>query len=141
MNRDSNLNACRAACASVMVYGAVWLVCLAFYWGSLMTGALAGGAIMGYTLLVLYVILPIAGSVASFLVGRDHCLRGCRFLAPLASAALYFIFTGATFGLSTALGLTNIAPADARLVLFVFTCSFLGLAIGMGVDALARAKR
>lgn len=141
MQKILNADTRRAARTVAMVYGIVWLGCLALYWGSLATGNLGGGAIMGYTLLVLYGILPASGAVASFLAGRIHGLGGWRFLFPLASVALYLIFTGVTFGLSTALGLTNIAPADARSIPFVLTCSFLGLAVGMAVDMHAKTKR
>lgn len=55
---------------AALVYGAVWLACLAFYWGSLATGALGGGGIMGYVILALGIALPIAGVVTAFLVGR-----------------------------------------------------------------------
>ena len=30
---------------AMLIYGAVWLACLALYWGSLATGALGGGAL------------------------------------------------------------------------------------------------
>ncbi len=141
MNRVPNVSVRHAIRNVAVVYGVVWLACLVLYWGSLAFGGLSGGTIMGYMLLVLYVALPVAGSVASFLIGRSRCFGGWRFLAPFASAVLYLIFIGVTFDLSTALGLTNIAPADVRLAACVLAFSFLGLAIGMGVDALARAKR
>lgn len=53
-----------------IVYGVVWLACLVLYWGSLATGALDGGGIMGYVILALYIALPIAGIVSAFLIGR-----------------------------------------------------------------------
>lgn len=131
----------RAIRTAAALYGAVWLACLALYWVSLATGGLGGGAIMGYTLLVLYVVLPVAGAVASFLVGRARGLGGWRLLSPLASAALYLVFTGVTFGLSTALGLTNIAPTGASMVALACACALLGLVIGMALDVRARTRR
>lgn len=131
----------RAIHAAAALYGAVWLACLALYWGSIATGGLGGGAIMGYTLLVLYVVLPVVGAVASFLVGRARGLGGWRLLSPLASAALYLVFTGVTFGLSTALGLTNIAPAAVPTVALALTCALLGLVVGMVFDMCARTRR
>ena len=53
-----------------IIYGAVWLVCLALYWGSLATGALGGGGIMGYVILTFHFALPVAGIAAALLVGR-----------------------------------------------------------------------
>ena len=125
----------RATCVAAVSYGATWLSCLALYWGGLAAGGLGGGAIMTYTILVLYVVLPLSGALASLLVGRTRSLGGRRFLAPLASTTLYLIFTAATFGLSTALGLTNIAPAGAPTAVFAFACSFLGLFVGIRTRA------
>lgn len=53
-----------------IIYGSAWLACLALYWGSLTTGALGGGGIMGYVILTLYFALPVAGIAAALLVCR-----------------------------------------------------------------------
>ena len=53
-----------------IIYGVVWFACLALYWGSLATGALGGGGIMGYVILALHIVLPIADIVSAFLIGR-----------------------------------------------------------------------
>lgn len=82
MNKAINAGERRAIRTAAALYGAVWLACLALYWGSLATGGLGGGAIMGYTLLVLYVVLPVAGAVASFLVGRARGLGGVAAPVP-----------------------------------------------------------
>lgn len=95
-----------------LIYGAVWLACLALYWGGLATGALGGGGIMGYVILALYLALPIAGVASAFMVGRVAELGWWRLAAPVAIAVLYVLHTVATFSLSNVLGMTNIAPAD-----------------------------
>lgn len=138
MNGSFDRGAHRAMRASALIYGVPWLACIAFFWGSLATGGFGGGAIMGYSLFVLYVILPVAGGIASFVVGRARSIGGCRFFAPIAFAALYLIFTYVTFGLSTAIGLANIAPENISGVSFVLAFAFLGLAVGMVVDMRAR---
>ena len=105
---------------AALVYGAVWLACLAFYWGFLATGTLGGGGIA----------LPIAGVVAAFLIGRAAELGWRRLAAPVVIAALYVLHTVATFSLSNVLGLTNIAPADLAVFLYGLIPAAIGLAIG-----------
>ena len=83
MREALNAGVRRAIRMAGMLYGAVWLACLALYWGSLATGGLGGGAIMDYTLFVLYVVLPVAGVVASFLAGHARGLGGMA--APVPS--------------------------------------------------------
>ena len=124
-----------------IIYGVIWLACLVFYWGSLATGALDGGGIMGYTILTLYVVLPIAGIVAAFLVGRVAGLGWRRLTAPVAIAILYVLHIAATFGLSTALGLTNIAPADLAALVYGFVPAAIGLAVGWVISLSGVTKR
>ena len=112
------------------VYGAVWLACLAFYWGSLATGALGGGGIMGYVILALGIALPIAGVVTAFLVGRVADLGWWRLAALIAIAVFYVLHTVATFSLSNALGFTNIAPADLAVFIYGLIPAAIGLAVG-----------
>lgn len=118
-----------------IIYGAVWLACLALYWGSLATGGLGGG-IMGYVILALYIALPIAGIVSAFLIGRVADLGWWRLVALIAIAILYVLHTVATFSLSNALGLTNIAPADLAVFMYGLISAAAGLAVGC-----ATAKR
>lgn len=121
---------------AAIVYGAVWLACLALYWVFLATGALGGGGIMGYIILTLHIALPIAGVVAAFLVGRMAELGWRRLAAPVAIAILYVLHSAATFSLSNALGLTNIASADLVTFMYGLIPAAIGLAIGW-----ATAKR
>ena len=114
---------------ATLIYGVTWLACLVLYWGSLATGALGGG-IMGYTILSLYIALPIAGIVSAFLIGRMTELRWRRLAAPVAIDALHALFIAATFGLSNALGLTNIAAADLSAFAYGLAPAMVGLAIG-----------
>ena len=125
----------------VIIYGMVWLTCLVFYWGSLATGALGGGGIMGYVILSLYIALPIAGIVAAFLIGCAPELGWRRLVALIAIAVLYVLHTVATFSLSNALGLTNIAPADLAAFMYGLIPAAIGLAIGWVVSLSGVTRR
>lgn len=124
-----------------IIYGAVWLACLVLYWGSLATGALGGGGIMGYVILTFHVALPVAGVVAAFMVGRTPMLGWRRLAAPVAIAVLYVLHSAATFSLSNALGLTNIAPADLAALVYGFVPAAIGLAAGWVVSLSGVTKR
>lgn len=75
----------RSLIAAVVAYAAIWLACFVLCWTSLLTGALDGGAIAGYTLLVLYILLPAASVISSFLVGCVSDFGWWRLVAPLAA--------------------------------------------------------
>ena len=114
----------------VIIYGVAWTACLVLYWGSLATGALGGGGIMGYVILALGIALPIAGVVGAFLIGRAAELGWWRLTAPAAIAVLYMLHTVATFSLSNALGFTNIAPGDLAVFMYGLIPAVIGLAVG-----------
>lgn len=116
--------------AACVVYGTAWLACLALYWGSLATGALEGGGIMGYTLLALYFVLPVAGLVSSLLIGRTAYLGRWRVVAAPAIAIFFGLFIKATFGISNMLGLTNIADDGLFALALGLAPAAVGLAIG-----------
>lgn len=123
---------------AAIVYSVVWIACLALYWGSLATGELGGGGIMGYTILTLYLALPVAGIVSAFLVGRVAELGWWRLAAPVVIAVFYVLHTVATFSLSNALGLTNIAPADLVAFMYGLVPAAIGLAVGWATSLRSR---
>ena len=60
----------RRVLRAAAIYGISWLACLVLFWGSLASGGIAGGMIMGYTLLVLYGVLPAISAISAFFIGR-----------------------------------------------------------------------
>ena len=129
----------RRVLRAAVVYGIAWLACLVLFWGSLASGGIAGGMIMGYTLLVLYGVLPAISAISAFFIGRVCSLGKWRLAAPFALATLYELFIMATFDLSTALGLTNIATADAFVLVLGFVPAALELGTGWLCDKFAPA--
>ena len=113
-----------------IIYGAVWIACHALYWGSLATGTLGGGGIMGYVILTFHIAMPVAGIAAALPAGRVAELGWWRLAAPVAIATLYVIHSAATFSLSNDLDLTNIAPADLDTFMYGLVPAAIGLAIG-----------
>lgn len=85
---------------------------------------------MGYTLVALYLALPLSSAIASFFIGRESGFGRRRLLAPIAACLFYACFTVATFSLSTALGLANIASPNFTALVFGFIPAALGLVIG-----------
>lgn len=125
----------RSLIAAVVAYAAIWLACFVLYRTSLLTGALDGGAIAGYTLLVLYILLPAASVISSFLVGCVSDFGWWRLVAPLAACVFCPLFIMATFGLSTEFGLANVANTDFFAVAVGFAPAALGLAVGWLVSS------
>ncbi len=85
---------------------------------------------MGYVILPLHIALPTSGIVSAFLIGRSSELSWRRLAAAVAIAVLYVLHTVATFSLSNALGLTNIAPANLVAFMYGLVLAAIGLAVG-----------
>lgn len=127
---ERNTAITRGIFVSSIIYGIVWVCCLAWYWISIAFSIPDGGWIMGYTLVALYFALPLASAIASFFIGRESGFRLRRLLTPIAAGLFYALFTAATFSLSTALGLANIASPNFATLIFGFAPAALGLIIG-----------
>lgn len=124
-------NAKKPGVLAQSVYLIIWLGCILWYWLSLIGGSTAGGAwIMGYTIFVFYLILPLASLVASAVIANSERSGRQRLIAPCVFAALYVVAELLTFGLSTAQGLTNIALPDLTVLPIAIAPGLAGLAVG-----------
>lgn len=108
------------------IYSAVWLFCVAWFW----LGADGGGWIMAYTILAHMVLVPLAALVSAFLLAWGRPLGGWFWGAVILYGALNLGAVAATFTLSTALGLTNIASPDAPILLLELLPGAAGLCLG-----------
>ena len=108
----------------ILVYLGIWSVSILFFW-------LGGGDdAMGYALLVLYLILPVATVVISFLIGKDPGWANAKWLMMLFFGALYFLAAYMTFDLANMLANSRFNEPDLSYILPGILCSALGLGIG-----------
>ena len=115
-----------------IVYAVAWLFCVAWFW----LGNDGGGWIMAYTILSFFLLLPLTSLVSAFLMARRE-LFGIRVvLTSLLLGVLNLLAMGATFGLSTLLGVANLAAPDLAVVLLEMVPAILG----MGLGCLFRAR-
>ena len=79
-------------------YLVIWGVSIAFFWvGTAPTDA------MGYGLVFLWFLIPVATMVVAFFVGRDEEWREVRWLMLLFFGAMYMLAPYATFSLANTL--------------------------------------
>lgn len=84
---------------------------------------------------------PSQRALSAFLIGRTAELGWWRLVALITIAVLYVLHTVATFSLSNALGLTNIAPADLAAFMYGLIPAAIGLAIGWVVSLSGVTRR
>lgn len=119
------------------LYLPVWVFCAAWYW----LGMGGGGWIVGYGILAMLILLPLATLAAAVAIGWRKESGPRRWGAPVLLSALYEMHLLVTISLSNALGITNIAPLGFFVLLRMGMISLLGLLTGMGLHRLWDAAR
>lgn len=116
------------------LYLAIWALCLLSFW----VPRWLGGSVdaMGYSLLVLYLILPAVTVVLSVWVGRDRGWTEARWLMLLFFGAMYMLAPYATFSLANALCSGNRHLPELAAMLPGILCA----ALGMGIGSLLRRR-
>lgn len=122
------------------LYLPVWVFCAAWYW----LGMGGGGWIMGYGILAMLVLLPLATLAAAAAIGWRKESGPRRWGTLVLLPVLYGLHILVTTSLSTVLGITNIAPVGFAVLVYPFAAALLGLLAGTGARALrdkARERR
>ena len=118
----------------VLTYLGIWAVSILFFWAG------GGTDAMGYSLLVLYLILPAATAVISFLIGKDDGWAGSKWLMMLFFGFFYFLASYATFDLSNMIAFRHFNPPELSQILPGILISAAGIAAGSLARRIA-AKR
>ena len=118
----------------VLTYLGIWAVSVLFFW--------VGGRedAMGYSLLVLYLVLPAATAVISFLIGKDDAWANTKWLMMLFFGFFHFLADYATFDLSNMIAFRQFNTPEISQILPGLLVSALGLAAG-SLAALIASKR
>lgn len=115
-------------------YLAIWALCLLSFWVTRWLGGFVDA--MGYSLLVFYLILPVATLVLSAWIGRDRAWTGERWLMLLFFGAMYMLAPYATLSLSNMLHSGSRRLPELGAMLPGILCA----AAGMGLGSLLRRR-
>ena len=120
---------------TVLAYLVVWaLVILTFWLGGRQDA-------MGYALVNLYLVLPVATLAASAAVGLDEGWRGVRWLMLLFFGVLYMLAPYATFSLANMASFEQLRLPEAAAMLPGILCAAAGMGIGCLVRRLKQRRR
>ncbi|MCI8818233.1 MAG: helix-turn-helix transcriptional regulator [Oscillibacter sp.] len=115
-------------------YLVIWAAAVLFFWLRRPVDA------MGYSLIVLYFLLPVSTLVLSALLGRDTGWRR-GWWALLFFGILFFLAEYGTFSLANMLEFHKINPPDWFALLPGTLCAAVGLSLGAAMKALAERRK
>ena len=123
----------------ISVYLAIWAVSLIVFW--FFTG---GSDAMGYSLMFLWVLLPVTTFVLSLLTGINNYWGKWKWLSPPVFGIMYMLAEYATFECANmaakAAAFRSINMPQLEMIPAAAVISLLGLAVGGGIR-LVRAGR
>ena len=114
----------------VMVYLIIWATCVVVFW----IGGRADA--IGYSLAVLYLILPVTTLTISFFIGKDNGWANYKWLMLLFFGLMYMLAPYATFSLANAVTFGNINMPEITTILPGLLCSAAGMLIGTIIKAI-----
>ena len=111
----------------------IWAFAVIAFW--LFTGP---SDAMGYSLMFLWVLLPVTGFVVSLLIGESEDWGRGRWLIPLPMGILYMLADYATFEAANMAAFHRVNPPDLMLLPIGAAISLIGVAIGAGIRRLRK---
>lgn len=116
----------------IITYLVIWAFSLIFYWFFT-----SGSDAMGYSLMFLWILLPVTTFVLSLLIGKAEHWGNCKWFASLAFGIMYMLAEYGTFSASNMVAFDKFNMPRFGMILGGAIISLLG----MGLGALIRNLR
>ena len=114
----------------IILYLFVWVICIGSFW------AMGNVDAMGYSIIVLWLVLPISAGVVSYFAGYEIKTKSKWFLV-LLFGLMHLLAEYTTFSLSNMLTFDKFNLPEPTALLIGAAAS----AIGIGVNVLVNKKR
>lgn len=106
-------------------YSVVWVAEVAAFW-------LGGRAdAMGYSIIALYIVLPLAAVVVTFLMGKTEGLSFASGLLFIFVGVMYMLAPYLTFSLANMIAFEHVNMPDLTGLVFGAACGAIGLVLGV----------
>lgn len=105
-------------------YSVVWAAAVAAFW-------LGGRAdAMGYSIIALYIVLPLAAVVVAFLMGKTEGFSLTSGLLLIFVSVMYMLASYLTFSLANMIAFEHVNMPDLAGLVFGAACGAIGLLLG-----------
>ena len=120
----------------VSTYLVIWAISLVVFWFFI-----SPSDAMGYSLMFLWLLLPVTTFVISLLIGKGNCWGKYKWLSALVFGIMYMLAEYGTFKVSNNMTtFDKINMPQWEMIIFGAIISVIGLAIGTGIRKLKNRK-
>ncbi len=120
--------------ALILSYLVVWAIAIIFFW--VFTSKESGDA-MGYSLMFLWIILPVSTFVISFLISKNDYWGNRKWIGTIGFGIMYMLAEYATFSMANNVAFNKVNSPDFFMLV---TGALISLA-GMGIGHLMHIKK
>lgn len=119
----------------IAVYLGIWAVSLVFFWFFV-----SGSDAMAYSLMFLWVLLPVATFVLSVIIGKNNWWGRLKWLSAIAFGAMYMLAEYATFSAANMISFNKVNLPDPGMIIGGGIVSLIGLLIGTAARKIKKKK-
>lgn len=109
----------------VLTYLVIWSISIVVFWFFT-----SGSDAMGYSLMFLWILLPVTTFVVSLFIGRNTYWGKWKWLTPLVMGIMYMLAEYATFQCSNMIAFDKINTPSWGMILAGGVISAIGMSIG-----------
>lgn len=113
----------------IMTYLSIWAISLIAFW--FFTD---GSDAMGYSILFLWILLPVTTFIISLLIGENNCFGNWKWLYSIVFGIMYMLAEYATFSAANMSAFNKINMPDFKMLIAGVIISLFGLGIGTMVN-------
>ena len=113
----------------IMTHLSIWAVSLIVFWFFI-----DGSDALGYSLIFLWILLPITTFIISLLIGKNNCFGNWKWLYSIVSGIMYMLAEYATFSVANMYASNKVNMPDLKMLTAGVIISLFGLGIGVMVN-------
>ena len=118
----------------VMVYLMVWALSVLSFWLGGRTDAMA------YSIIVLWLVLPVTTLVVAVFIGKDESRNGTKWLMLLFFGVMHSLAGYATFDLANAIAFQTVRLPDLETMYLGILCAAAGMGLGTAMQAIQKRR-
>lgn len=113
----------------IVTYLGIWAFSLIAFWFFI-----APSDAMAYSILFLWILLPVTTFVISLLIGKNDCFGKWKWLYPIGFGIMYMLAEYATFSAANMSAFNKVNMPDLEMLITGAAISLFGLGIGAAVN-------